>query len=164
MRCTGKAESPPMKDNNDFASRLVKARKKRDLNQTELANLSGLQPSAIGHFEKNRRKPSLDNFRYLAKALKVSSDYLLGQTDTMEGATTIFSGEENLSNDNREHIQVIIDLINNEQFSLAEFRSTNPTADDMRLWNENENNEQISKAEFHATKPETRVRFLWNAN
>ena len=100
---------------DDFAVRLLKAREARDLNQTELAKLSGLQPAAIGHFEKNRRKPSFANVRSLAKALKVSSDYLLGRTDTMEGATTIFRGEENLSNDDREHIQMMIDLINSKQ-------------------------------------------------
>jgi transcriptional regulator with XRE-family HTH domain len=30
------------------------------------------------HFEAGRRKPSFDNVRALAKALKVSADYLLG--------------------------------------------------------------------------------------
>ncbi|MFW8643156.1 helix-turn-helix transcriptional regulator [Rhizobium beringeri] len=35
--------------------RLLAAREARGLNQTELAKASGLQPAAIGHFEKNRR-------------------------------------------------------------------------------------------------------------
>ena len=96
----------------EFSDRLVKAREKRGLNQTELAQKSGLQPAAIGHFERNRRKPSFANVRALAKALEVSADYLLGRTPDMEGATTAFRGEENLSAADREHIQMIIDVIN----------------------------------------------------
>ncbi|MBE0556317.1 MAG: helix-turn-helix transcriptional regulator [Proteobacteria bacterium] len=95
-----------------FAVRLKMARQKRGLNQSELAERAGLQASAIGHFEKNRRKPSFANVRSLAKALSVSSDYLLGRTASLEGATTVFRGEENLSEGDREHIQMMIDLMN----------------------------------------------------
>lgn len=95
-----------------FAERLIEARMLRGLNQTELGSLTGLQPAAIGHFEKNRRKPSFANVRALAKALNVSSDYLLGRASGIEGATTAFRGEENLSNADRDHIQMMIDLMN----------------------------------------------------
>ena len=95
-----------------FAERLISARLLRGLNQTELAGLANLQPAAIGHFEKNRRKPSFANVRALAKALNVSSDYLLGRTASIEGATTAFRGEENLTNADRDHIQMMIDLMN----------------------------------------------------
>ena len=80
-----------------FAARLRTAREQRELNQTELAKLTGLQPAAIGHFEANRRKPSFANIRALAKALEVSSDYLLGRADTIRGATTAFRNEESLN-------------------------------------------------------------------
>lgn len=99
----------------EFGERLTAARDKRGLNQTELAKISGLQPAAIGHFERNRRKPSFANVRALAKALQVSADYLLGRTPDMEGATTAFRGEENLSAADREHIQTIIDVINKKK-------------------------------------------------
>jgi transcriptional regulator with XRE-family HTH domain len=85
------------------------------MNQTELAAKAKLQPSAIGHFEKERRKPSFANIRSLAKALNVTSDYLLGRTVEMSGATTVFRGEENLSNGDREHIQMMIDLMNQKK-------------------------------------------------
>lgn len=94
-----------------FGSRLVEAREKRGLSQAELGKLAGLQPAAIGHFERDRRKPSFANVRALAKALNVSSDYLLGRSSTMEGATTAFRGEENLTNHDRDHIQMMIDLM-----------------------------------------------------
>jgi transcriptional regulator with XRE-family HTH domain len=95
-----------------FGERLRQAREVRGINQTELAAKAGLQPSAIGHFEKERRKPSFANIRALAKALSVTSDYLLGRTTDMAGATTAFRGEANLSDGDREHIQMMIDLMN----------------------------------------------------
>lgn len=101
-----------------FANRLMSAREMRGLNQTELAKLAGLQPAAIGHFERNRRKPSFSNIRALAKALNVTSDYLLGRASDIEGATTAFKGEENLSNQDREHIQMMIDLMNSKKGGL----------------------------------------------
>lgn len=96
---------------DQFGGRLVAAREARRLTQTELAQRAGLQPAAIGHFERNRRKPSFANVRALAKALNVSSDYLLGRSPDMEGATTAFRGEEQLSDADREHIQMMIDLM-----------------------------------------------------
>ncbi len=96
---------------NNFGDRLRDAREARSLNQTELAKLANLQPAAIGHFEKNRRKPSFANIRALAKALNVTSDYLLGRTPTMSGATTAFRNEENLSDSDRESIQMMIDTL-----------------------------------------------------
>lgn len=95
-----------------FGARLTAAREARGLSQAELAKLAGLQPAAIGHFERDRRKPSFANVRALARALNISSDYLLGRSSSMEGTTTAFRGEENLSHADREHIQMMIDLMN----------------------------------------------------
>jgi transcriptional regulator with XRE-family HTH domain len=94
-----------------FAARLRTAREQRELNQTELAKIAGLQPAAIGHFEANRRKPSFANIRALAKALEVSSDYLLGRADTIKGSTTAFRNEESLNHADRESIQLMIDTL-----------------------------------------------------
>lgn len=93
----------------NFGDRLREAREARELNQTDLAKLAKLQPAAIGHFEKNRRKPSFANIRALAKALNVSSDFLLGRASDMSGATTAFRNEENLTDADRESIQMMID-------------------------------------------------------
>ena len=95
----------------DFASRLRKTRETRELSQSELAREAGMQPSAIAHFEAGRRKPSFDNVRAmadaLAKALKVSADYLLGA----QAATTAFRDEDKLSAKDRLFIQNIIDTM-----------------------------------------------------
>ena len=68
-----------------FPKRLRAARDLRQLNQEQLADRSGLQTSAISHFETGNRKPSFDNLKRLADALRVSTDYLLGRTDDPEG-------------------------------------------------------------------------------
>lgn len=102
-------------DTDGFGARLLMARERRGLSQTEVARLAGLQPAAIGHFENNRRKPSFANVRALARALDVASDYLLGRSPSMEGATTAFRGEDNLTRHDREHIQMMIDLMNKKR-------------------------------------------------
>jgi len=90
-----------------FAERLRHIRDKRELSQSELARRAGMQPSAIAHFEADRRKPSFDNVRALAKALDVSADYLLGTTE----ATTAFRDEHRLSANDRVYVQGIIDMM-----------------------------------------------------
>jgi transcriptional regulator with XRE-family HTH domain len=64
-----------------FAQRLRAARELRKMSQGDLAEKTGLQPSAISHFETGTRGPSFDNLKLLADALIVTTDYLLGRTD-----------------------------------------------------------------------------------
>lgn len=71
-----------------FQERLRTAREFRELNQGELAQRAGLQASAVSHFETGTRKPSFDNLKKLADALRVTTDYLLGRSDDMEGSAT----------------------------------------------------------------------------
>jgi transcriptional regulator with XRE-family HTH domain len=92
-----------------FAARLKGARERQGLSQAELAQRADMQPSAIAHFEGNRRKPSFENVRRLATALGVSSDYLLGVQ-----ATTAFRNEEKLTSEDRTYIQDLIDRLAGE--------------------------------------------------
>jgi len=71
-----------------FKERLRAAREFRELSQGELAKRAGLQASAVSHFETGTRKPSFDNLKRLADALRVTTDYLLGRTDDMEASAT----------------------------------------------------------------------------
>ena len=93
-------------EGNLFRIRLVDTRKKRDLNQEELADRAGLPSTAISHFESGKRRPSFDNLRKLADALKVSIDYLMGRTDEPTGAfagdAEIFRDYENMTEADRE--------------------------------------------------------------
>jgi len=65
-----------------FAARLKAVRESRGLSQSGLAEKTGLQPSAISHFETGGRSPSFDNLRRLADALSVSTDYLIGREES----------------------------------------------------------------------------------
>ena len=64
-----------------FAERLRAARELRKMSQGDLAAKSGLQPSAISHFETGGRSPSFENLKRLADALNVTTDYLLGRSE-----------------------------------------------------------------------------------
>ncbi len=77
--------SPPVAPSTIFPGRLKTARDLRGLSQDQLAERSGLQSSAISHFETGGRKPSFDNLKRLADALGISTDYLLGRTEDPEG-------------------------------------------------------------------------------
>lgn len=93
-----------------FAVRLREARERQGLNQAELAQRAEMQPSAIAHFEANRRKPSFENVRRLAKALDVSSDYLMGFK-----AMVAFRNEEKLTKDDRDYVQELINKLAGER-------------------------------------------------
>ncbi|WP_158807798.1 helix-turn-helix domain-containing protein [Beijerinckia sp. L45] len=71
-----------------FPERLKKARELRKLSQGEAATLSGLPPTSISHFEAGARKPSFDNLRRLARALEVTTDFLLGLAETPDVSTS----------------------------------------------------------------------------
>ena len=71
-----------------FPRRLRSARMARDLSQSDLARRADLQASAVSHFETGTRKPSFDNLKRLADALRVTTDYLLGRSDLMDASAT----------------------------------------------------------------------------
>jgi transcriptional regulator with XRE-family HTH domain len=68
-----------MPESDIFSERLRNAREMRKLTQTELGTKAKLPSTSIAHFETGSRKPSFDNLRKLAEALKVTTDYLLGR-------------------------------------------------------------------------------------
>lgn len=68
-----------------FPTRLRTARELRGESQAALAQATGLPATSISHFEGGTRKPSFDNLKRLADHLRVSADYLLGRTESVEG-------------------------------------------------------------------------------
>jgi transcriptional regulator with XRE-family HTH domain len=69
-----------------FQERLKAARALRGLSQADLAAKAGLPAASVSHFESGPRKPSFDNLKALASALDVTTDYLLGRSDTPEAS------------------------------------------------------------------------------
>lgn len=97
-----------------FPLRLRSAREYRGLNQGELAERSGLQPSAVSHFETGARKPSFDNLRLLADTLDVTTDYLLGRVDTFKevsGADELHRHYSSLQGTDRKFADELITLL-----------------------------------------------------
>ncbi|MCI0529770.1 MAG: helix-turn-helix domain-containing protein [Nitrospira sp.] len=102
---------PKSSQSDLFPARLQAAREKRKLSQEDLAKRAGLQASAISHFETGSRKPSFDNLRRLADALKVTTDYLLGRVTDIEalaGADKLFRDLDRLTADDRDFAEMFI--------------------------------------------------------
>lgn len=102
-----------------FPQRLKEARDLRGLSQADLAQKSGLQPSAVSHFETGGRKPSFDNLMLLADVLQVTTDYLLGRTDVVSAPVlpSFFASYARLSSANQE-------VAKNVVMSLAKSQSS----------------------------------------
>lgn len=73
----------------EFGELLRKLREDKGLSQQDLAELAGVQASAISHFELGRRLPSFENIRRLADALNVTSDFLLGREDVRDRKSVV---------------------------------------------------------------------------
>lgn len=99
----------------EFAERLKVVREEKGLSQTELAAKTGLQPSAVSHFESGRRSPSFDNLRRLADALNVTIDYLLGRSNQREAvgpaSDLLFRNYERLSNEDQEQVNKFAEFL-----------------------------------------------------
>ena len=98
-----------------FKDRLKEIRERRGWSQAELAQKSGLQPTAISHFETGGRSPSFDNLRRLADALNVSTDYLIGRSNepAMAGPQTdsLFRDLDKLSDDDLKAMEMMKDAL-----------------------------------------------------
>lgn len=57
-------------------------RRDRDITQAQLASLIGCSTSYVGLIERGQRVLSVETLCRLADALNLSTDYLLGRTET----------------------------------------------------------------------------------
>jgi transcriptional regulator with XRE-family HTH domain len=89
-----------------FSIRLKKIMSEKKINQQELAKLSGLQPTAISHFEAGRRKPSYDNIKKLSDALNISADFLLGRDESPKASlNALFRNAKKLGDNEVQQLQ-----------------------------------------------------------
>ena len=105
-----------MTDPEIFPARLRAARELRQLSQAALAEKADAPATTISHFEAGSRKPSFDSLRRLAKALEVTTDYLLGLADVPTQnveADPLFRHGQNLTGRDREIAQQIVELLAN---------------------------------------------------
>lgn len=74
----GKRGNPGPRYEHKVAQRLRRARKERGLSQERLARLSGLSQTAISAYERGAMEPTVGNLLALARALRVSPQWLMG--------------------------------------------------------------------------------------
>jgi transcriptional regulator with XRE-family HTH domain len=68
-----------------IGSRIAAARNMRSYTQLKLSQLASITPAALSQIEAGLRSPSSPVLKNLAEALKVSADYLLGNTENDQG-------------------------------------------------------------------------------
>lgn len=104
-----------MGKNKEFSVLLREIREERKFSQTDLASITGLQPSAISHFEIGTRKPSFDNLRKLADALHVTIDYLLDRrlkiNENEDIVEIICRHSENLSEEDKKFAVTLMEAL-----------------------------------------------------
>lgn len=64
--------------------RLKDLRDELQLDQKEMGKILNLTPSAYGYYEQGRNEPSLETLAKIARIFDVSTDYLLGLSNTRE--------------------------------------------------------------------------------
>lgn len=66
-----------------YGEKIKNLRKEKSLTQEQLADLINIGRSALSLYEIEARQPDPETLKNIAKALNVSTDFLLGCTDTV---------------------------------------------------------------------------------
>ena len=72
-----------------LSDRLQEARKKKGISQQELARLAKVHFTNVGKYERGESVPAADILNRIAKALDVTTDYLLNRTMQDKSADAI---------------------------------------------------------------------------
>ena len=72
-------------------NRIATERKRLDLTQEELAEKLNISQKSISKYETGARKPSFETLTEMAKLCNVSTDYLLGISDSRTGNSGLFA-------------------------------------------------------------------------
>lgn len=70
---------------NIIGPRITKARKRKGYSQKKLAGLSGVTEASLSRYENGLREPKPSTLNKIADVLEVTTDYLLGRTDIVQG-------------------------------------------------------------------------------
>ena len=109
----------------NFGERLVLVRKRKNLSQSQIGKLIGINGDAYGRYERNEVKPTIEMAVKIAKALEVSLDYLTGTSELELDKNTLKRVEEitKLSEKDKDYIFVTLDALirdfkNKQSYSL----------------------------------------------
>ena len=94
-----------------FGSRLLEARKRKGFSQDDMARHLGTKGPAIGRYERDEMKPSIEVAAKMADYLDVSLDYLVGASDEQLDKTTMnrILELQKLPDDDKQHIFYTLD-------------------------------------------------------
>ena len=94
-----------------FGKRLLEARKNKGLSQEDLAGQLGTKGPAIGRYERDEMKPSIDVAAKIANILDVSLDWLVGHTDMELDSKMVERIQEvtQMKDKDREHVFAMLD-------------------------------------------------------
>jgi transcriptional regulator with XRE-family HTH domain len=94
-----------------FGKRLLEARKNKGLSQEDLASQLGTKGPAIGRYERDEMKPSIDVAAKISSILDVSLDWLVGHTDMELDGKMLERIQEvtQMKDKDREHVFAMLD-------------------------------------------------------
>ena len=94
-----------------FGSRLLEARKRKNISQEELAKFLTTKGPVVGRYERDEMKPSIEVAAKMADYLDVSLDFLVGAADEQMDKTTMnrILELQKLPEDDKQHIFYTID-------------------------------------------------------
>lgn len=78
----------------DFAVRLSELRREKNLSQKEAASCLGVSQALLSHYEKGIRECGLDFLKRACDYYDVTSDYLLGLSESRQGLNDIYIKNE----------------------------------------------------------------------
>lgn len=112
----------------NFALRLSDLRKEKNISQKEAASCLGVSQALLSHYEKGIRECGLDFLKKACDYYDVTSDYLLGLTDSRHGFNDIYNKHE-VTTDAEVRIKTILRAM----VSLAEHLSASGDGAENRL-------------------------------
>ncbi len=93
--------------NDNFSVRLTDLRREKRVSQKEAAANLGVSQALLSHYEKGIRECGLDFLKKACDYYDVTSDYLLGITDSRHGFNDIYNKHE-LASDSELRIKTIL--------------------------------------------------------
>lgn len=101
-----------------FGSRLKELRIEQNVSQKDVADDIGISITAISQYESDSRFPNEETLKRLCLYYKISSDYLLGLTDTKHAPLSKEEIKEKMvSSKEMDIISDLIDMIRNKEDS-----------------------------------------------
>jgi transcriptional regulator with XRE-family HTH domain len=96
-----------------FGERLIQVRKKKNLSQSDIGKLIGINGDAYGRYERNEVRPTIEMAVKIASSMDISLDFLTGNTDIELDTKSLQRIQEitKLSDKDQDYIFVTLDAL-----------------------------------------------------